>query len=248
MQEFKHQHIYDLEYDDFKNVYLSTFPPLGIITPRRDLDDELAVALVGDVGSGSPWTFLQVFHDYLEEKGAVPTWQQLETYLEGPAADRLLNPYKAELWLEFLDLFRTSRESFPNLIGAPTSTLESLFDIGIRWRIGNFYLSALRELDILIRLRREYGLDVNYHLLADAVYKADFWMQDSRGCTRVACLLIESDYYLRKSAASLILPRKTFAIETFKIAKRKVMFDYWPVDDQTVREIAAFFRNPVSER
>ena len=45
------------------------------------------------------------------------------------------------------------------------------------WRLGNAYYSMLRELYVLAVLRQA-GLPVEYHVIADALFRVDFWVGD----------------------------------------------------------------------
>ncbi|HLH64163.1 MAG TPA: hypothetical protein VKV27_00530 [Solirubrobacteraceae bacterium] len=45
------------------------------------------------------------------------------------------------------------------------------------WRLGNAYYSSLRELYVLAVLR-EAGFPVEYHVIADALFRVDFWLGD----------------------------------------------------------------------
>lgn len=45
------------------------------------------------------------------------------------------------------------------------------------WRLGNAYYSTLRELYVLAVLR-EAGFPVEYHVIADALFRVDFWLGD----------------------------------------------------------------------
>lgn len=45
----------------------------------------------------------------------------------------------------------------------------------MRWRVGLFYYSFIRELYVISRFR-ELGLDVRFHPLADALYRTDTWL------------------------------------------------------------------------
>ncbi len=47
----------------------------------------------------------------------------------------------------------------------------------MRWRIGNYYYSFLREIHLLSILR-ETGLDLLFHPLADALFRVDAWLGD----------------------------------------------------------------------
>jgi hypothetical protein len=46
------------------------------------------------------------------------------------------------------------------------------------WRLGNAYYSCLREMYVLAVLR-EAGVPAQYHVIADALFRADFWAGDT---------------------------------------------------------------------
>lgn len=44
----------------------------------------------------------------------------------------------------------------------------------MRWRVGNYYYSFLREIHVISVLRQR-GIDVRFHPLADALFRVDAW-------------------------------------------------------------------------
>jgi hypothetical protein len=144
-----------------------------------------------------------------------------------------------EQWSDYWDAIGPRARTAANL--AKTSTVESLFDIGLQWRLGNFYLSAMREIELVMKLRSAHGWDVNYHILADAEFKADAWIRTATGVVRVAALLINSSYFERKAAATVRLPTPTFEVRTFRIDKENIWGAYWSIKEETVREVCSFF-------
>lgn len=107
-----------------------------------------------------------LLHDLLEEMGRVPKWSDFERFLYDhqelclryflEAGQIPPIPSLAELW------------SHPKMRA-------------VRWRIGNFFYSFLKEIHIISSLRHTHGLDVRYHPLLDAEWKADFVCGDVRG-------------------------------------------------------------------
>lgn len=57
------------------------------------------------------------------------------------------------------------------------------------WRLGNAYYSTLRELYVLA-VWRCMGQPVEYHVLADALFRADFWVED----TVISLFVINAQY------------------------------------------------------
>lgn len=244
---FTHQRIYEITTAQFNAVTSAMDEPLGQPLgnifpnpPSEDPDDKLSVAFVENVGRFSPWSFQQIFHCYVEKNG-LPTWQNFESFLKGPARVCLYDAYRMELWSDYWDAIGASARLIGNL--NHTNTVESQFDLGLQWRLGNFYLSALREVEVVVRLRAEHGVDVNYHILADAEFKADAWIRDATGKVRVLCLLIPSPYYNRKASAGSRLPSAFFETQLFKIERLKVKGKYWPIAPDSLTAMCSFLAN-----
>jgi hypothetical protein len=71
------------------------------------------------------------------------------------------------------------------------------------WRLGNAYYSLLRELYVLAVLR-EAGVPAEYHVLADALFRVDFWAGDT-----VISLFVENERYKNASGGGRKLPARS---------------------------------------
>ncbi len=102
------------------------------------------------------------------------------------------------LWDEFVGFWRDDPQA-KIMLGTPAGRQVRLAiangenkadaEEAMWWRLGNAYYSLLRELYVLSSLRR-LGLDVQYHVIADALFRADFWIGDS-----VISLYVANDRY-----------------------------------------------------
>ena len=105
------------------------------------------------------WAFVQLFHKYVEEERRLPTWLEWRCWLATVAKDLFAIPVAREF--RFTSLAQEERDAKRR---------------GLRWRLGNAYYSCMREVDVLIRLRDEHGIHVKYHVLADALFRVDYWL------------------------------------------------------------------------
>lgn len=91
------------------------------------------------------------------------------------------------LWHELREFWRTDEQARAMLgaparqhvqeairAGAPAADAEE----AMWWRLGNAYYSCLREVYVLAVLR-EAGVPAQYHVIADALFRADFWAGDT---------------------------------------------------------------------
>ena len=113
----------------------------------------------------TPWALSFVFHDLLERLGHVPTWPEMRAFINGGGRAMLKEPFDrafAPAWTlgqgRGYDLARKERHY-----------------AAFRFRVGKAYYSALREIDAFVRLRRIFGLPLRYHVLADVLFRTDFW-------------------------------------------------------------------------
>lgn len=109
------------------------------------------------------FAFEHVLHHATETLGRVPTYDEFRVFTdEDPAANAmLLGPAREQV--------RLAVRAGHSLEAARAS---------MRWRVGNAYLSYLRELYVLTTLR-SLGIDVQYHLLADVLLRVDCWLDDT---------------------------------------------------------------------
>lgn len=153
-----HAALFSLGLDDVRRV-------------TRDPDPALRTAhAIGDVRwheegvrrtekFATPWTLIYLLHGLMARMGTLPRWQDFDRFLRGAARARYYGPF-------------TEHYGYATRPESEVAALER----GFRYRAGNAYYSFLREVDVITRLRREHGLPVRYHLLADAHFKIDFWV------------------------------------------------------------------------
>lgn len=221
---FKHEVLFSITRDAFDDVVKNTKHPLGTIKPDEE-NYKPGIALVENLDT--PWSFMQLFHKFVEEKKHLPTWQEFKKYLNGEAKPYLVGPYMKKLHYS-----------------AANAEKRSDIRIGLLWRLGNAYYSALREIDIMISLR-DAGLQMKYHLLVDALFAVDLW----RGSDMVSVFIPNARYKEvgdggRKPRPEEYLPDSIFRCRNFAIAKQRVFGKYWPVSATTVAKIAIFLVAP----
>jgi hypothetical protein len=124
--------------------------------------------------------------DVAESVGAVVDW-----YPNFPIVHTLYFAIeefrRPPLWDELRDFWRTDEQAKEMLglparrcvnaaiaVGAPGRDAEE----AMWWRLGNAYYSCLRELYVLAVLRQA-GVPAEYHVIADALFRADFWAGDT---------------------------------------------------------------------
>ncbi len=157
---FRHDFLYKITPTDIKNhvQYLAKFPEehaLGDVRPSEQTD------LIKNISPTPP--LVLSFHSLLESISRIPKFSEFwEFHLENhhffmgsclKAANLPVKPTK-EMWDKHPDL-RT-----------------------IRYRLGNAYYSALKEINILSGLRHRNHLDVRYHFVIDLEWKADLFLDD----------------------------------------------------------------------
>ncbi|MGV9411749.1 hypothetical protein ACWDOP_17695 [Nocardia sp. NPDC003693] len=141
---------YEVAADDI--VRLQTKHPLG--NARRT--EAEAVASIRDWFPD--FAFAHLFHLMLEEYKRLFTWQEFYEWAQSA-------PVRGWLWMPAQEaVARAKAEGFSS---------QQAHD-AMRWRVGNFYYSFLRELHVLAALR-ERGLPMQFHPLADALFRADAW-------------------------------------------------------------------------
>ncbi|MBP2193601.1 hypothetical protein [Nocardia goodfellowii] len=131
---------------------LSTHHPLGKI--KKEEAEE--VALIRDWFPD--FAFAHLFHYMLEEKQRLYSWQEFCKWFQGEAVSG---------WL-----WEPSRQMVARAMAEGWSRQRA--DEAMRWRVGNFYYSFLREMHVIAALR-ERGLPMLFHPLADALFRVDAW-------------------------------------------------------------------------
>lgn len=118
------------------------------------------------------------FHRFVESHGRIPTWMETGRWFVAP---------------EQAPIFYGPAWECHRSLAADRKVAAERWTRAINWRIGNAYLSFIREMDFLSRMVHDHGIPLRMHILADAVLKVDFW------CGRHAvCLFIPNDMKARK--------------------------------------------------
>lgn len=151
MEAARHEALYRLGVDDVGMALDATEHALGEIKSGE--------AKHGGVDNYSPpLPFLFGFHEALERLGRMPTWQDALAHLREERG-LVLDHFAARHGVA-VDCLLGSWDRTPLLRA-------------LRWRVGLAYYSWFRETDLMVRLRRMHGIDVRYHVLVDAEWRAD---------------------------------------------------------------------------
>ncbi len=155
VKSHKSEVLYALAPADIERVARASEHALGSV--RRSVAE--SVRSIADWST--PWAFAHVLHAQLEAEGAVPAYQEFRRYCrEDPQA-------RQALW----EPAQRTVESAALSHGREAALA------AMRWRIGNYYYSFLREIHLLAVLRH-MQLNLNFHPLADALFRVDAWLDD----------------------------------------------------------------------
>ncbi len=215
VENFTHRYLYEITPVQARSVMARSGHALqGVYKEDRLLEVEDATV---------PFAYQHLFHGYVEEHRQLPTWEEFFAWLKGPAIRSWLQPMAESTGWYIADAAQRKR-------------LWKAY----RWRAGKAYYSAFREVELLARLRVEYGLPVRYHVLADVLLSVDFWLGD-----RIVRVYLPDDrYFARKNS-----PRKYFAARdsSFGIldmeVKRQGFGKFWLADDASVERVARFLEH-----
>ncbi|MFA1546483.1 hypothetical protein [Actinomadura chokoriensis] len=202
----------------------------------RDLDDKDEHALgeikrtagesVRRIVDWDPdYAFVHTFHYILETTGHVPTWQEFRRHCYFDLRAR------AMLW--------DPAQELRNELEAEYSRVQTYQ--AMRWRVGNYYYSVLRELHVIAVLR-EQGIDVRFHPLADALFRVDAWYER----TAISLYIGNPEYKQvgaagRKPLAEQILggASPSFTFETIELPSRDRFGSVWLVPRSDIRKVGA---------
>jgi hypothetical protein len=215
VERFSHRHLFTLSFAAIRETMKRSEHPLG------DVAKEEAIGFIENFTC--PFALQHIFHGFIEERGAVPTWQDFDAHIHTGARSQWLEPLRHDLGgapdIKALIAQYGRDDAWERVKRA------------IRWRLGKFYLSAIRELDLLTRLR-ELGAPIKYHLLADVLLRVDFWTDGA-----LVCVYFENPKYRgRKHPAE-----DYFAGHNIIHAKieRQGFGRFWLATETAVQELAA---------
>ncbi|WP_404424175.1 hypothetical protein [Thalassospira australica] len=156
VQNFDHEKLFSLSPDDIRETLEKTEHALGNVPKEhqiREIEDFTC-----------PFALQHLFHRFIERTGNLPTWQRFWRWMNKQAKPHWLDqiaPLKLRL-----------RENYS----------DQRIDDALRWRLGKFYYSAIREVEFLVWMHSQ-GIPLKYHLLADVLLRADYWIDRTILCT-----------------------------------------------------------------
>lgn len=215
---FVHEHLFTLGPGAVQDVISRSTHALG------DVESTEQLSVIENFTA--PFALQHLFHWYIEEKRSLPTWTDFRNWMvRGPAAP---------LWFEVLK----------SRLGEPRNREEARqWSRATRWRVGKFYLSAMREVDLLLRLRHA-GIPVRYHLLGDVLLRADLWIN-----SLIVCLYFPNAAYRegkdegRKPPAEKFFSGATppFEVVHFPV-ERQGFGNVWLAKEDSVKALAQLIR------
>jgi len=159
VESFKATVLYALTPEDVQAVCRKTEHALG--TVKR----QAAEAVRPAVDWNPAFALEHALHSAAEDMQRLPTYQEFRDYCDTDSAGKRMlgGPSKALR-------ARLVASGFTN-----THARDA-----IRWRIGNAYLSFVREAYLIAVLRCDLELAVQYHPLADVLFRTDAWVGNIR--------------------------------------------------------------------
>jgi hypothetical protein len=209
--------LYTLSAADIVHVARTTEHALGDVQSwEKDLDDNMFAEKLSPT-----YAVVMLLHDLLESIGRVPTWGDFEDFL----FDR------QDLCLQYF--MRAGQ--IPALASRSQMWAHPRMR-AVRWRMANFYYSFLKEIHIIVSLRRTHGLDVRYHPLLDAEWKADFVCGDVRGELFFSNRKYRAATSGRKTPCGKLNPG--LPVVTMLVEKRSKYGECWLYKDAVIAELA----------
>ena len=169
VQKFRHDYLFDVTQEEVRDVARRTCHALGTVKREENHSE------VRDFDT--PFAHQYLFHRYLESYRKVPTWQEFKEWMIGEGEPYYLRPFVEKFGLDLANPRRPGTD-------------DRIYWRALRWRLGIFYYSALRELDLFAALRERHKLPLRYHIFADVVLRSDFWCGDT-----VVCLYISNQFF-----------------------------------------------------
>jgi len=160
------------------------------------------------VGSIADWhprfAFEHVLNLAEERLGEVPTFQRFREFcLEDRDARAMLT--------------EPAKEAVRRAVALGAAPVDA--SDAMRWRVGNAYLGHLKQAYVIAVLR-EAGFDVRYHVLADVLFRVDFWIDRTCFALFVGNPRFRSGAEGRKTPASLVIGRNSFRHASIELPVR----------------------------
>lgn len=212
VEGFTHSFLFTIEPGDILDIAERSSPPLGNVRKEEQLEYVENFT--------APFALQHLFHRCIEERRSIPIWSEYVKWMTG-------SPISA-LWYQPLRDLRDRDH--------PT-TDEAAWSRAVRWRMGKFYLSAVRELDIISKIRTR-GFDIKYHILMDVLLRVDFWVGRTLICTYAPNRTYRDGRQGRKLEASDFFDESA---EKFNIIHMKIKRDgagrFWFADRSSIDDL-----------
>jgi hypothetical protein len=163
---------------------------------------------------------------------SLPTWQKWWSWLWNEGRPGFISPLQQQLkWDE------------------ANGSQRRRYERAIQWRVGKFYYSAFREVEFVTRMREEYDLFFRYHVLADVLLRADFWLQDIVICTYFPNPRYRSGRRGRKPPAERFLgdAQPRFTILDVEV-ERQGYGQFWTLTDGSLQRVANRVRKEIQKQ
>ncbi len=169
------------------------------------------------------FAFEHVLSHAAETLGAIPTYQAFRTFVsEDPVGRKmLLAPSKRAV--------SEAEDAGASPIAARAS---------MRWRVGNAYLAHVKQAYVLAVLR-DAGIDARYHVLADVLFRVDFWVGETCIALYVGNARYRSAEGGRKVPAEQIVGPSFRHVAISLAARPEFGTVHLPDADETIRQVAA---------
>ncbi|WP_147300899.1 hypothetical protein [Aestuariispira insulae] len=211
---FRHEYLFAITPHDIQKVINDSEHALGDVKSKEQLAEIENYTC--------PFALQHIFHDYLEKNQKIPTWQDFWLWMTEDARSLWLTPLAPTLHKLFRQYGCWDR-----------------IKRAVRWRLGKFYYSAIREVDLIAHLHSN-DVPVKYHLLADVLFRTDFWLDD----------VIISLYFKNRKYRDGQTGRKPKTFDLFEDAEppfelreygvdRQGFGEFWLVKDESKRELVA---------
>ena len=212
VKQFNHLHLFGVTPEHIDRVIATTEHALGDVAASEQIPE------IEDFTC--PFAFEHLFHRYIERTKRVPTWQQFWRWMDRQARPHFLD--------RLAPLRRQLRQGYTH----------QRIDNAIRWRLGKFYYSALREVDVLAALHAR-GVPLKYHVLADVLLRVDYWIGQTLVCIYFPNQAYRSGDSGRKPKAAQLFSgsHPSFKVVDFQV-RRQGFGRFWRVSDDSKNELA----------
>lgn len=220
---FAHDHevLYGLDYDQVRDICSG---PDHKRTQHAIADISFREALPQADDFNVPFALEFMLHYFLETQGALYRWNDFYEWFRSPSRG---GPAYYNLFLKAYG--KDGQLSYP-------------LERALQLRIGNAYYSFLREVEFFTRIRSKHGIDLKYHMLADVLYRIDFWHENTIINLFVGNSRFRSGNKGRKKRTDQFLEVNNFAVLDVEIESKRVFGRPWLISGNEERYLVSALR------